>query len=159
MELLEVFFIVIATSALVLAIVTLHQLVLLRRKVKNALISLDSRILKQVVKSIERRRKHKNRYLVVRLVTQGNTSLNELQEQLSEAFIELYGKKNYSEASPKILYFSEKTSKAIIRVRSHYRWGVLLALAYLERKNVLNQVCPERITGTYRKARKYAETI
>lgn len=159
MGLLEVFFLVVATLALVLAIVTLHQLVLLRRKVKNALISLDSRILKQVVKSIERRRKYKNRYLVVRLVTQRNTSLNELQEQLSEAFIELYGKKNYSEASPKILYFSEKTSKAVIRVRSHYRWGVLLALAYLEKKNILNQVCPERITGTYRKARKYAETI
>ncbi|MEO3993739.1 MAG: Rpp14/Pop5 family protein [Desulfurococcaceae archaeon TW002] len=159
MELLEVVFFLIASVALVLAIATLHQLVLLRRRIKQALISINSRVLKQVIKSIEKRRKHNNRYLVVRLVTQGNTSLNELQKQLNEAFIELYGKKNYSEASPKILYFSEKTSKAVIRVRSHYRWGVLLALAYLERKNLLNQVCPERITGTYKKAKKYAETI
>ena len=158
MELLEIFFII-ALAALVLAVITLLQLTILKRRVKYVLISLNSRILKHVIKSLEKRKKYKNRYLVAKLVTSRNFSLNELQKQFDEAFIELYGKKGYSEASPKILYFNEKTSKAVIKIRSHRRWSALLVLAYLEKKEVFNQVYPERITGTYRKAKKYAETV
>lgn len=159
MELLEVVFLVIASTALVLAAVALLRLMTLERRVRYALFSLNSKILKQVVKSLEKRKKYKNRYLVVRLVTPKNISLNELQRLLNEAFIELYGRKSCSEASPRILYFNEKTMKAVIRVRSNYRWSALLALAYLERRDFISYVCPERVTGTYRKARKYAEIV
>lgn len=159
MELLEVGFLVIALVALTLAIIALIQLVVLERRIRYLLANLNSKVLKQVVKRLERHRKHRNRYLVVRLVTPRNTSLSELQKYLDEAFMRLYGKKGYSEASPKILYFNEKTLKAVIRVKSHRRWSLLLALAYLERKEIFSNVCPERVTGTYRKAKKYAETV
>jgi len=158
MDLPEVILVLVASTALALALVAILQLVILKRRIEHVLVGLNSKVLKHVVKSLEKRRKRKNRYLVVRLATSKNVSLNELQKSLDEAFIELYGKKNYSEASPKVLYYSEKTSKAIIRVRSHRKWSVFLVLAYLERRDLLSYVCPERITGTYKKAKKYAET-
>lgn len=157
MELSEVVLLVVASTALVLAAVTLLQLVVLKRRVEHALLSLNSVVLRRVVKNIEKRRKNKNRYLVVRFSTLKNVDLNELQKHLEEAFTELYGKKNYSEAFPKVLYYNEKTSKAVIRVRNNRKWSLLLVLAYLERKDFFSYVCPERVTGTYRKARKYAE--
>jgi len=157
MELLEVGSLVVALVALTLAILTLTRLVVLERRIKHLLANLNTKVLKQFVKRFEKQKKHKNRYLVVKLVTSRGTSLSELQKYLDEAFIGLYGKKSYSEASPKVLYYNEKTLKSVIRVRSHHRWSVLLALAYLERKEIFSNVCPERITGTYRKAKKYAE--
>jgi RNase P/RNase MRP subunit POP5 len=156
--LLEAVYLVVASVALILAVIALLQLIMFRREIRYVLGSLNSKVLRHVVKSIEKRRKYKNRYLVVRLISSSNISVNELQKRIDEAFIELYGRRGYSEASPRVLYFNEKTSKAVIRVRNHYRWGVLLALAYLERKELLTQVFPERTTGTYKKAKRYAET-
>lgn len=114
MDLPEAILVLVASTALALALVAILQLVILKRRIEQVLAGLNSKVLKHVVKSLEKRRKRKNRYLVVRLATSKNVSLNELQKSLDEAFIELYGKKNYSEASPKVLYYGEKTSKAII---------------------------------------------
>lgn len=157
MELPEVVLLLMALTASVLATVALLRSLVLKRRVERVLLSLNSAVLRRVVKSIEKRRKNKNRYLIVRFSTLRNVDLNEFQKLLEEAFTELYGKKNYSEASPKVLYCNEKTSKAVIRVRNHRKWSLLLTLAYLERKDFFSYVCPERVTGTYRKARKYAD--
>lgn len=150
----------VAVFALAASVLALFYARVTYRKLRLVLEGLNSRTLKQMIKKLEVRAKQKKRYIIVRLVMSGKSlDCRELQEYLKEAFVELYGKVDYSRASPKVLHLDTSTSKAIIRIRAQHKWKVLTALAILERKGLVKSFIPERTTGTYKKARKYLKTL
>lgn len=149
----------VAVTALATSVLALFYVGVTYRKLRLVSEALNSRTLKQAIKKLEARAKHRRRYMIVRLVALGRSlDCKELQKYLDEAFIELYGKVNHSIASPKVLYLDANSFKAIIRMRAQHKWRVLTALAILERRGLVKSVIPERTTGTYKKARKYLRT-
>ncbi|MEM0014162.1 MAG: Rpp14/Pop5 family protein [Zestosphaera sp.] len=149
----------VAVLALAASVLALFYVRVTHRKLRLISDSLNSRTVRQVIRGLEARTKPRRRYIIVRFVgLNDNLDCRKLQEYVDEAFIELYGKLNYSKASPKVLYLDTNSSRAIIRVRAQHKWKVLTALAVLERKGLVASLIPERTTGTYKKARKYLKT-
>ncbi|MEM2021187.1 MAG: Rpp14/Pop5 family protein [Zestosphaera sp.] len=148
----------VALTALTLSLLALLRVKSLSHKSELFLSSLTSRTIRHVVEKLKGRKKRGKRYLIVRLVgASDDLDCSKLQRYIDEAFIELYGKVSYSKASPRVLYINRDSSKAIIRVRTPYKWEVLTVMGILERNGVVKSVIPERSTGTYRKARKHVE--
>ncbi len=148
----------VAITALALSLLALIRVKSLSHKSELFLGSLTSRTVRHVVERLKARKKHGKRYLIVRLVgVSDDLDCSKLQGYIDEAFVELYGKVSYSKASPRVLYVNRDSSKAIIRVRTPYKWKVLTVMGILERNRVVKSIIPERSTGTYRKARKHAE--
>ncbi len=153
-------FATVSAASMVVAIYAVLTVRATKKKMDAVLDSLTSRTVRSVIKQADTKQKKRvrKRYLVVKIVRLGELRKEQLQKSIVNAITELFGATSVSMAQPQVLYVNQSTKKAVIRFRAPAKWKVISSLGLLEVNGEIITAIPERTTGTFKKAKTYADT-
>jgi len=144
--------------ALMAALAVIYFLIKLRRvelRYRILTSALSGSVVRKIYRQAELSSKTatKKRYMIVKVVGQG-ASREGLQEMINSSLTKLFGSSARSLAQPQVIYLNPSTMKAVIRYRARDKWRVLASLGALEGEAL---IIPLRVSGTFRKAKAYAD--
>lgn len=150
----------ISIASMIVAIYAVLTVRITRKKMDAILGSLTSKTIRAVIKQADTKQKKRvrKRYLVVKIVRPGELRKEQLQKSIVNAITELFGATSVSMTQPQVLYVNQSTKKVVIRFRAPAKWKVISSLGLLEVNGEIITAIPERTTGTFKKAKTYADT-